>query len=221
MFRHAATALCLLLVLCTAALAQGSAQDLAQSPAGFTEAEGMGIPATAPGEATEANATAGDTTPEAEAPELPPLALAAPDRVDLGAPFLVRLTSVKPLGEVAVHWEGKSVTPSISVWNDKGVALAMLGTDVLNAEPGDRELVVTADVDGERKTFRRTVRVAAKAYPEQRLEVDQAYVTPPESEYERIAADRKAVHAALATASPKRWWTLDRKSTRLNSSHYS
>ncbi|WP_155887445.1 M23 family metallopeptidase [Paucidesulfovibrio longus] len=134
--------------------------------------------------------------------------LAHPTDVALGQPFAVRLTSSRPLDQVEVRWQGKTVHPSVGVWNGKYVALALLGTDVLHSKPGMQELEVSARVDGEVREFKRPVAVKSKKYPEQRLTLEQKMVTAPSTEGARIAQDRKHVAAALATMSPERRWAL-------------
>ncbi len=138
----------------------------------------------------------------------PQLFFAAPKTVDIGEPFLVRLTSSKVLEEVVVYWQGKEVMPGISVWNNKHIAMAMLGTDVLNAKPGPMELVVTASVDGVRRTFKKNVNVAAKTFPRQDLTLPKKMVTPPKKVYDRIASERKVIAKAKNTISPVRRWSL-------------
>ena len=95
--------------------------------------EGDDIGFIMPGDAVAAEAEA------APAPGGSAFVMAAPGRVGVGQPFLVRLTSDQPLDSVSIHWLGKEVVPSISVWNNRHVALAMLGTDVLSAKPGKEE----------------------------------------------------------------------------------
>ncbi len=122
--------------------------------AGFGLEEGDDIGFVLPGDAEAAEAAAATKQSSGTA-----LVLAAPSRVGEGQPFLVRLTSDQPLDSVSVHWLGKEVIPSISVWNNRHVALAMLGTDVLNAKMGKDELTVIASIDGKENTFRRTVQI--------------------------------------------------------------
>ncbi|WP_147822279.1 M23 family metallopeptidase [Salidesulfovibrio onnuriiensis] len=147
---------------------------------------------------TDANAT--DAQPQ--------LVFAAPDSVAVGEPFAVRITSTKPLNEVVIYWQGKEVMPAISVWNDKHVALALLGTDVLNAEPGKQELVVTASIDNVRKTYKKNVVVADKKFPRQDLTLPKKMVTPPKEVYDRIARESKVIAEARDTISPERMWKL-------------
>jgi murein DD-endopeptidase MepM/ murein hydrolase activator NlpD len=147
---------------------------------------------------TDVNATAAE----------PQLVLAAPDAVDVGEPFLVRLTSSAVLEEVVVYWLGKEVVPGISVWNNKHIAMTMLGTDVLNAKAGPADLVVTASIDGTRRTFKKKITVAAKTFPRQDLTLPKKMVTPPKEVYDRIASERKVIAKARNTVTPVRHWTL-------------
>ncbi|BDQ34939.1 M23 family metallopeptidase [Pseudodesulfovibrio portus] len=136
------------------------------------------------------------------------LVLAAPGKVEIGQPFLVRLTSDQPLESVSIHWLGKEVVPSISVWNNRHIALAMLGTDVIDARAGKQELTVIASVDGKENTLRRAVQVRTKKYPKQELTLPPSMVTPPQEVYDRIAAERELTAAAKNTISAQRLWRL-------------
>jgi len=136
------------------------------------------------------------------------LVLAAPARIGVGQPFLIRLTSDQPLESVALHWQGKVVVPSISVWNNRHVALAMLGSDVLSAKPGEEDLSVIASIGGKESTLRRTVRLVPVKYPEQALTLPPKMVTPPAEVLERIRKERAEVLEALNIVSPQRMWWL-------------
>lgn len=138
----------------------------------------------------------------------PQLVFASPDSVPVGDPFLVRITSTKPLNEVVIYWQGKELMPKISVWNNKHVALAMLGTDVLNAETGKQDLVVTANIDSVRKTFKKSVFIKDKPFPRQDLTLPKKMVTPPKAVYDRIANERKVIASARNTVTPQRMWKL-------------
>lgn len=134
--------------------------------------------------------------------------LAHPAEVDLGQPFVVRLTSGRALKNVRITWMDKTVRPSVGEWNGKHVSLALLGTDVLYSKPGVHHLQVRALVDGVERNFDHPVAVKKRQYPEQHLTLEQKMVTAPPKESERIARDRKAVRAALQTMSPERQWNL-------------
>ena len=172
----------------------GTAQD-------FGLEDGDGVAVTLPGDAHAAEKASPENGGTA-------LVLAAPSRIGVGQPFLVRLTSDKPLDSVSIHWQGKEVVPSISVWNNRHVALAMLGSDVLNAKPGKEDLSVIASIDGKENTFRRTVVITPVNYPKQELTLPEKMVTPPTEVYDRIKADRVAVAKAKNTVTPTRLWRL-------------
>jgi murein DD-endopeptidase MepM/ murein hydrolase activator NlpD len=155
--------------------------------------------------------TKADAPAEAQAApvkSVPALVLAAPSKAGVGKPFLVRLTSDLPLESVSVHWQGREVVPSISVWNNRHVALAMLGTDVLTERPGKEDLVVIASVDGKDSTLRRTVRIVPEDYPRQELTLPEKMVTPPKGVYERIEAEHEQTTEAKNTNSAMRMWRL-------------
>ncbi|WP_285906592.1 M23 family metallopeptidase [Pseudodesulfovibrio pelocollis] len=168
---------------------------------GFGLEEGDGVPLTKTVEAQAAQTEAASAPGSA-------LVLAAPGQAGVGQPFLVRLTSDQPLDTVSVHWLGKEVVPTISVWNDRHVALVMLGTDVLNAKPGKEELVVMASIDGKENTLRRTVQLVPVEYQRQELTLPEKMVTPPAEVLERIRAEREVTRAALETVSSARMWRL-------------
>lgn len=165
--------------------------------------EGDDIGFIMPGDAQAAEADAANQSNTGSA-----FVLAAPGRVGTGQPFIVRLTSDQPLDSVTIYWQGKEVVPSISVWNNRHVALAMLGTDVLNAKPGKEELSVIASISGKENTFRRDVQIIPVDYPKQELTLPKKMVTPPTEVYDRIKADRAATTTAKNTVSPQRNWRL-------------
>ncbi|XPV75847.1 MAG: M23 family metallopeptidase [Desulfovibrio sp.] len=136
------------------------------------------------------------------------LNVALPEKVDVGKPFAVRMTSSGVLRDVTIHWMGHTITPALSVWNDKHIALALLGSDVLNAKPGEQELILSADIDGIKNVIRKTVVLVGKKYKDQKLTVAKKMVTPPKSVYDKIKADRKEVKVALGTVTTERKWFL-------------
>lgn len=170
---------------------------------GFGLEEGDDISLVMPGDAQAAEAEAAAVPSTGSA-----LVLVAPSRVGVGQPFMVRLTSDQPLDSASIHWQGKEVVPSISVWNNRHVVLALLGTDVLNAKTGKEELSVIASIDGKENTFRRTIQLTTMNYPKQELTLPTNMVTPPAETYERIAEERKLTAAAKNTVSAQRHWRL-------------
>jgi hypothetical protein len=139
---------------------------------------------------------------------VPSLVLAAPDQADMGQPFLVRLTSDLELEQVSMQWMGKKISPSVSVWNNRHVVLAMLGTDVLTINPGPQSLEVQAMVRGEKMRWLRDIRISPKSYPSQELTLPSKMVTPLESVQGRIKKERKRTTSAKNKWSDQRMWQL-------------
>ncbi|WP_419780836.1 M23 family metallopeptidase [Maridesulfovibrio sp.] len=148
--------------------------------------------------------------------------LAYPKKVGLGEPFMVRVTSDKPLESVEIKWKGKSVNPEVRNWKGRSVALAMFGTDVLFDKPGRDKLVIKTVSGGKEKKFGRTVKVHKKKYKIQRLTLPKKMVTPPQKVYDKIAQDRKEVKVAKETMSADRKWYVpfDRPTKGSQSSPY-
>lgn len=132
--------------------------------------------------------------------------LAYPKKVGLGEPFMVRVTSDKPMEQVSIDWKGKTVKPEIRKWRGRYVSLAMFGTDVLFDKPGKDKLVVKTVSEGKERKFGRTVRVKKKKYKIQRLTLPKKMVTPPTKVYDKIARDRKEVKVAKDSMSAERMW---------------
>lgn len=132
--------------------------------------------------------------------------LAYPKKVGLGEPFMVRVTSDKPMESVSIDWKGKTVKPEIRKWRGRSVALAMFGTDVLFDKPGKEKLIIRTTSEGKERKFGRSVRVNKKKYKVQRLTLPKKMVTPPKEVYDKIARDRKEVKVAKDTMSAERMW---------------
>lgn len=134
--------------------------------------------------------------------------LALPLQAGAGQPFLVRLTSRIPFESVSVSWMGREVEPSFSVWENRHVALAMLGTEVGKVKTGTKNLLITARTPGKTHNFRRMVKIITKAYPRQDLTLPPKMVTPPASLSRRIKSEGKLTANARNTLSSQRYWTL-------------
>ncbi|NDV25398.1 M23 family metallopeptidase [Desulfovibrio sp. JC010] len=148
--------------------------------------------------------------------------LAYPKNVGLGEPFMVRVTSDKPLDSVSIKWKGKSVEPEIRSWKGRSVALAMFGTDVLFDKTGKDKLVIKTVSNGKERSFGRTVKIHKKKYKIQRLTLPEKMVTPPQEVYDKIAQDRKEVKVAKEVMTADRKWFVpfDRPTKGAQSSPY-
>lgn len=134
--------------------------------------------------------------------------LHAPAEVGVGQPFLVALESPEEVSEVRFVWFGREISVRPVHRDGTWRAEALLGTDVGQDEPGERQVIAKAVAKGREVSTRASVRVTAVAYPEQHLSLPSAMVTPPAEVLERIARDREAARAALATMTGERLWRL-------------
>ncbi len=134
--------------------------------------------------------------------------LAHPRQVGMGQPFVVRLTSAQTFEKLLVNWMGKKFVPSVSQWNGRHVAIAMLGTDILSIKPGNQTLLVRTWTGGKETVWQRSVNIVARSYPRQELNLPPKMVTPPTTELERIKAERIRTQKAKNTWSSPRLWHL-------------
>lgn len=134
--------------------------------------------------------------------------LEVPPQVGLGEPFLVRIVSDRPFRDVTVYWLEREVRPTVKAGDGGNAAEILLGTDVLEDEPGMREISAVLLDGSETATLRGTVEVRPKDYPVQALTLPSKMVTPPKEELARIARERELNHRILDQASLRRFWAL-------------
>ncbi|WP_035239527.1 M23 family metallopeptidase [Desulfobacter vibrioformis] len=136
------------------------------------------------------------------------IVLAHPEEAGMGQPFLVRLTSARAFDRLSVHWMGRVVVPSVAQWNQRHVAIAMLGTDVLTIKSGPQPLLIRAWSGGKETVWHRSVTIVARSYPRQELTLPSKMVNPPGAELARIKAERIRTQTAKNTWSDQRFWQL-------------
>lgn len=136
-----------------------------------------------------------------------PLRVVCPVEVDEGDPFVVTVKADASCERVALAWLGKSLDVPLTPEGRGARAEVLLGAG-LGATSGDYSLTVEAAFAGRRETVMAHVRVAAKAFPEQRLKLPRSMVTPSPEVMERIKREREEISRALAQVSPRRLWSL-------------
>src|SRR5690606_14826905 len=82
-----------------------------------------------------------------------------PSSVGVGKPFLVRVTSSVPLTGVEVVWQGRTVQLGVSVWNERYISLALLGTQVGKVKTGDHRLTLRLLSGGKRSEHPFSIKV--------------------------------------------------------------
>lgn len=136
------------------------------------------------------------------------IVLVHPKQVGMGQPFLVRLTSAQAFDRLSIHWMEREFVPSVSQWNGRHVAIAMLGTDVLTIKSGRQTLLVRAWTGGKETVWQRSVIIVAQTFPRQELTLPSKMVAPPATELERIKEERTRTQKAKNTWSDQRLWQL-------------
>ena len=124
--------------------------------------------------------------------------VACPKVIGIGLPFRVQVDSDRPMEQIRVEWAEKTI--HIPAHNATSLEF-VLGTDVLKSPTGRYRLRITRlglaplSVDS-------VIRVDTRTFPEQRLAVAQAMVTPPADVQERIRQEQALTRKILAGVSP-------------------
>jgi murein DD-endopeptidase MepM/ murein hydrolase activator NlpD len=136
-----------------------------------------------------------------------PLSVTAPEVVNEGDPFVISVQASAPCQAVRIEWLGRFLEPAVVF--DQGVwrAEVLLGAG-LGVEPGVKVVRVEALDQGRPVAAQASVRIAAKRFPEQRLTLPPAMVTPSKENLARIKREQAQVAQALAEVSPARLWQL-------------
>lgn len=131
----------------------------------------------------------------------------SPSRVARGDAFEVSASVDSPMAQMSFTWMGKnSVVPAqtTSAMGGRTYATMLLPVPV-DAKENELTLIVKA---GGLKPVSVTISLYDKNRPVQKLKVDKKYTSPPASEKERIAEDRRRVAEAVARFTPQKSWTL-------------
>ena len=135
------------------------------------------------------------------------LTMDVPARAGVGKPFAVRLVSRYPADDLAVEWNGRTLHVPFVRKGDAFVAEFLLGTG-LKRKLGTYPLGLNVHLWACAFPFSRTVEVVESEWDHETLTVPPRMVRPPKSALERIRKERELVRAALATATPERFWTV-------------
>ena len=136
-----------------------------------------------------------------------PTALAVPQTVAVGMPFLVKLSSPVELAAVEITWMDRVVRPSVAPSAEGRSALAMLGVG-MNAKPGPRTLQVSARAGRKAVTYQRTIEIISREFPREELSVAPKMNKPPKAIHARIRRELAAMRGALRTVSAERLWDV-------------
>ena len=137
-----------------------------------------------------------------EAPTASDAQLLCPATAGVGEAFLVRLRSSRPSTQASLTFQGRTAPVELRKAGKLWEGAALLGTDVLDAAPGRREVLARLTPKG--KSLRAAIEIHAVKRPTESLTLDPAMVNPPREALPRIARERAQARAVLGTASPLR-----------------
>lgn len=137
------------------------------------------------------------------------VSFSAPERVGLGEPFIVSVSLYGNVSRSTLSWGGKNIPLDLK---DVGGGLvagsAILGTDSLGKPSKGEVLKIWVVSEGTTYVSKWPIDVVFREYPSEKLSVDPAMVTPPESARARIARERNLVREALDSISKEALWKL-------------
>jgi hypothetical protein len=133
------------------------------------------------------------------------LGLAVPDGVGVGKPFMARISSIYPMDDLAVTWNGETVHPVIRRNGERFEADVMLGTGLKHGT-GIYPLVLDVHLWCRDYRFFHEIAMVESTWGRETLRVAPDKVRPPKKALARIKRERKLMRAAIRTISPERYW---------------
>ncbi|MDR1049181.1 MAG: M23 family metallopeptidase [Synergistaceae bacterium] len=140
-------------------------------------------------------------------PAVASVSVTFPNEWDVGQAFVVALSSHAAFESPALTWLGKVISLDVEPGREGYVSYGLLGSSVRDVKPDDYPLAFSFTQDGEFFRAEYTVRLNAKAYPEERLTVEDRMLKPPKSEAERIKKEARLAAAARGVMTVERRWT--------------
>lgn len=140
-------------------------------------------------------------------PQTVALKVNSPSSVARGDAFEVTASVGSPMTQMNFIWMGKNSTvPAYTTSSAGGRAYASMLLPV-PVDAKENELILTVKAGG-LKPVSVTVSLYDKDRPVQKLKVDKKYTSPPASEKDRIAEDRRRIGEAVSRYTPQKSWTL-------------
>lgn len=124
--------------------------------------------------------------------------ISVPERIEIGEPFLVAVSSSFDVENLKISWQGKECTLNSTGRNFS----ALIGTDLKNAKDGMNMLVVSYSKDGKYFEKKRKILLVKHEYPRENLKVSDDKLNPPASLTERIKREAKMGREAIQTNTP-------------------
>lgn len=142
------------------------------------------------------------------APALAGVRLVAPDMVERGQAFFVRVVSDEPMDAATLRWGAMELTAEARPTDQGFEVLAMLGTGS-DATPGTGRVKAHVDGPGGGFDLEHAVRIAPREYEVQRLKVAHRMVHLTQEQLDRHYREKAEVKKVLANSTTPRMWTRE------------
>jgi len=128
-----------------------------------------------------------------------------PEQVGRGKPFLMRIGAWYPMENLRVEWNGKTVTPTVTLQRDRSDAALLLGVG-LRQDLGDYALKATVDIWGHEYVFTRVIHVVPSVWGHETLTVAPSKARPPKTVQDRLKREHEQVMSVLNRVTAERYW---------------
>ncbi len=135
------------------------------------------------------------------------LRITAPASVSEGDPFLVRVSTDRPLSAVEITWLGERTRLPLREKNGTYSGEIILGTEAGQDDPGVHWIGARASGNGSSFVHKRRITIRNKDFPRQHLSLPEESVTLSSSQHKRYKEDKRAIGKALGTISEERTWS--------------
>lgn len=130
---------------------------------------------------------------------------AANHQFDQGGIFQIVVKSASPIKEIEAEFDGKKLNFYSTTDNSTWACLAGIDLEARAGEhPLEGRLLFTNNHSQE---IHRTLRILPRKFPEQRITVDEKYVTLNPADQARAEEESKKLEALWKTISPDRYWS--------------
>ena len=131
-----------------------------------------------------------------------------PESWDIGQAFAVSLTSTAEYSNPVITWMNRKISLNVEQGGAGRISYSLLGSDVRNTKPGDYPILIEFTQGNRIYKASGNIRLKARKYPQEHLQVSPKMVNPPKRELKRIREESKLIGAALRTMTiPRRWTT--------------
>lgn len=131
-----------------------------------------------------------------------------PESWDIGQAFAISITSNADYSEPVVTWKDRSISLNVEQGGAGKISYGLLGSDVRNTKPGLYDILFEFVQNGKKYKATGKIKLNARKYPQEHLQVNSKMVNPPKKELPRIREESKLISSALRTMTiPRRWTT--------------